>query len=104
MVGGQLGGAQVRELSNLLDAAPSASNRQQDRRSQVHGDAGVEAQFAGACDVGVITSDDHDGVALLGHGVVLRHDVGQCSFGIGVNLLVGDAECVGVGEIGSGVL
>ena len=94
----------MRELGDLLDTAPSAAYRQQNRRAEVHGDAGVEAQLARACYVGVVTSDDDDGVALLGHGVVLRDDVGQCGFGIGVNLLVGDAECVGVGEIGGGVL
>ena len=77
-----------------------ALHREQHRRAEVHRDPRVEAEFARAGHVGVVAADDHDGVALLRHLVVPVDDLAERAVGIGVHLLVGDAEALLVATVG----
>ena len=77
MLGGQLGQAQLDDLRDFVGGAVLGAHRQQDRRAEVHRDAGVDAEFARGGDIGVVAADDHHRVALVGHPVEPVHDVGD---------------------------
>ncbi|SLC93303.1 Uncharacterised protein [Mycobacteroides abscessus subsp. massiliense] len=77
---------------------------QQDRCAEVDRDAGIGAQLAGARDIGVVTTDDHHGVAALRHRVISVNDLGDCRIRVLVDVVVRDAEAVLIRDIGSALL
>ena len=101
VLGVQLGQAQFDGLSDLLRSAAEPAHRQHHRRAEVDGDAGVDTEFGGGGDIGVVGADNHYGVAPVGDVVVAVDDVGDRGVGVGVQALIAHADAVGVGKPGT---
>ena len=104
MLGGQFGQAHLDDTGDLVGGAAFGAHRQQHRRAEVDRDPGVDRELGGAGDVGVVAADDHHRVARLRHRVIAVDDVGDRGVGVGVQLLVGHADALLVGQPGGGML
>ena len=101
VLGVQLGQAQFDGPRDLFGSAAEPAHRQHHRRAQVDGNAGVDTEFGGGCDIGVVGADNHDGVAPSGDVVVAVDDVSDRGIGIGVQALIAHPDAVGVGQPGT---
>lgn len=55
---------------------------------------GVEFEFGGVVYVGVVVVDDYDGVVLCFDGFEVCDDCGECSVGVGFDVVVGYVDVV----------
>src|SRR5690606_11239821 len=89
---GDLGEADLGDRGDLVGGAPGAADDEQHGRTEVGGHAGVEGELGGPGDVGVVGADDDDGVAAVVGDAVAVDDRGEGGVGVGVDVLVGDAD------------
>ncbi len=99
VVRAQLGHADLGEVRDGLGGALTARDDQEDGGAQVRGDPRVERELGRAGDVGVVRPDDDHEVALLGDLVVPGDDLRERGLGVGVHVVVGDADGLLVGEV-----
>src|SRR5690606_3575657 len=99
VVRAQLGGGDVDDLLDLLGRAAQGAHGEEDRGAEVRGRAPVEGELGRAGDVGVVRADDDDDVAALLDGVEALDDPGEGGRLVGVDVVVGDADAVLVGEV-----
>ena len=98
----QLGQTDLDDTGDLFGAAVIGPHRQQHRRAQVDRDPGVDREFGRAGDIGVVATDDHHRVAHLCHGVIRLDDAGDRGVDVGVQLRVGHAHALFVGQVRGG--
>jgi len=99
VVGVELAEGDVDDVADLLGRALLARDHEQHGGAEVRRDARVEGELGRAGHVGVVRADDDDGVALAGHRVVPRDDRREGRLLVLVDVLVGDADAVLVGQV-----
>ena len=100
---GDLGAQVLGEVAHLGGCSVECLERQDDRSREVGRDACVVRELRRVADVGVVRSDDDDGVALRFDGVEARDDVGDGAARVCVYLVVGDADGFVVADVRRGV-
>ncbi len=103
VLAGDLDQAQLDDLGHLGRRAVLGLDRQHHRRAEVGRDAGVGVELARCRHIGVVTADDHHGVATVGHLVVAVDDIGDGRVRIIVQLLITHADALLVGQAHGGV-
>ena len=88
----------VRGARAAVIRAPSAQH-QQNRSAEVRGHPGVEGEFGGAADIGVVAAKDDDGVAPALHCGEAGDDLAEGGLRIGVHELVADPDAVVIVEV-----
>ncbi len=95
-----------RALSRGADArsvAFHATDHQQHRGVQVGRHPGVESEFGGGSNVGVVRAQNDHGLVVVTDLGVLGHQSGQCGVGVGADVSVGHPDCVVVGLVYTGL-
>ncbi len=103
---GQLvGGAGKRLAEAIRSAVGGPSAEHEDHRSaQVGGDARVEGELGRTADVGVVGAEHDDRAALRLDRLVALDDPGERRLGVGMHVVVGDADALVVAEVDAIVL
>ena len=78
----------ARQLSGLLGGPVAGGHRERDRRVEVGGDARIELQLLRAEVVGVVRTEDDDGVVAFGDAVVALHDGGERSLSVDPHVVI----------------
>ncbi len=94
VLGTDLGKTYVDDLGYLFRTAVLGLHREHDGRAEIGRYARVRRQLARRGHIGVVTADDQDRVALVGHPVIPVDYVADGGVGVLVQLLVTDANAV----------
>ncbi len=103
-VGRQLGDCGVGNRPDVLRRALSPVEHEEDRRTEIGGDPGVEGELGGVVDVGVVAADDDDRIALPCHLVVSVDDGPKRGVAVGMHVVVCHAGAHVVPQVGAVVL
>ena len=98
----QFGQTDLDDAGDLFGGAVVGAYHQQHRRAEIDRDPGVDREFGRAGDIGVVATDDHHRVARLCHGVIRLDDAGDRGVDVGVQLLVGHAHALFIGQARGG--
>ena len=86
-------------LGYLRRRAIDAVHHERNGSREVRRDARIEFELRGTGDVRVVGANDDNRIAAPGHVVIARNDGRERGLGVGVDVVVGDANALLVGEV-----